>query len=183
MKKLYPTLQALLEHRLVREEDPATLVLMNSLHHVRQQGYFTKPEFLAMCKWKDSRELRRQDLHSHSERIIVDVSTQTFATSNETTRMLLLDSLKGVGIPVASAILTLTDPTNYGVIDIRVWQLLHLYEEVKYSPDGTGLGIRHWLDYLPLLRTYANRFRVSARMIELSLFEHHKIIQEGNLYG
>jgi len=32
---------------------------------------------------------------------------------------------KGVSVPMASALLTLLDPKRYGVIDIRIWQLLH----------------------------------------------------------
>ena len=88
--------------------------------------------------------------------------------------MELLTSLSGVGIPVASAILTLTDPNDYGVIDTRVWQLLYFYDMVSTKPTGQGFSIKDWLDYLSMLRRFAQEFNVGARHIERTLFEYHK---------
>jgi endonuclease III len=110
------------------------------------------------------------------------VSTQVFATDCECKRIVLLDKLKGVGTATASAILTLTDPQAYGVIDTRVWRVLHLYGEVTYNPEGTYLSTEHWMDYLPKLRQWGQEFGVSVRSIERSLFEYHKTIQQGALY-
>ena len=36
----------------------------------------------------------------------------------------VLTALSGVSAPMASAILTLTNPRRYGVIDIRAWKVL-----------------------------------------------------------
>ena len=94
----------------------------------------------------------------------------------------MLTSLHGVSIPTASAILTLIDPQNYGVIDIRVWQVLYLYGSVKDRPDGTNFDFNNWYNYLMKLRYYAKKFKVSARKIEKTIFIHHKEIQIGNLY-
>lgn len=182
MKKLHPNLHALLENCLLREEEPATQVLINKLRHVNQGGYFTKAELLEMCKWKDPRELRRKDLQSNAEKEVIETSRQVFASKDEYRRMIFLDSLKGVGVPVASAVLTLTDPANYGVIDIRVWQVLYLYGQVTYTPEGQGLELRHWMDYLTTMREHSGQFQLPVRTLERSLFEHHKTIQEGTLY-
>ena len=94
----------------------------------------------------------------------------------------MLTTLKGVSIPTASAILTLIDPKNYGVIDIRVWQVLYLYDSVKVKPTGTNFDFNNWYNYLMKLRFYAKKFKVSARDIEKTIFFHHKKIQDGNLY-
>ena len=182
MKKHYANIQELLRNNLLRDEEPETKALIEKLRHVKTKGYFTKPEFLEMCKWKDVRQLRRSDWEANTESEVVDISTQAFATNDEYKRIILLDRLKGVGIPIASAILTLTDPQAYGVIDKRVWQLLHLYGEVNYDPEGEDLSIGHWTDYLPKLRHWASEFEVGVRSIECSLFEYHKTIQEGPLY-
>ncbi len=182
MKRHYANIQELLRNHLLRDEDQEAEKLIEDLRHVKTKGYFTKPELLVMCKWKDKRERRRTDWRANTEPEVVDISTQAFATNDEYKRITLLDGLKGVGIPIASAILTSTDPQAYGVIDIRVWQLLHLYGEVNYDPEGTYLSIRHWKDYLPKLRQWASEFEVGARNIERSLFEYHKTIQEGPLY-
>ncbi len=104
------------------------------------------------------------------------------ATKFEKRKIDLLIKLKGVQIPTASAILTLIDPNNYGVIDIRVWQVLYLYGSVKTNPDGVGFNFSNWYNYLVKLRYYAKKFKVKARNIERTLFLYHKKIQEGNLY-
>jgi hypothetical protein len=49
---------------------------------------------------------------------------------------------KGVSVPMASALLTLLDPKRYGVIDIRVWQLLH---RMGTSEEGYRTPIRLFL--------------------------------------
>lgn len=182
MEKRYASIQELLRNELLRTEERKTQSLIEKLRPVKQRGYFTKSELLEMCKWKDEREFRRSDLESNLELEVIRISRQVFATNDESRRIIYLDTLKGVGIPVASAILTLTDPQTYGVIDIRVWQVLHLYGEVDYNSEGKNLTVIHWLDYLPKLRQWAGHYKVSVRQVERSLFEHHKKIQVGNLY-
>jgi len=95
---------------------------------------------------------------------------------------MLLTSRKGVSIAVASSLLTIINPQNYGIIDIRVWQLLYLYGEVKTKPKGQGFNLENYKEYLSILRKYAKQFNMDVRDIERILFFHHKRIQEGNLY-
>lgn len=83
---------------------------------------------------------------------------------------------------MASAILTLIDPKRYGVIDIRVWQLLFTIHSVSGNPQGRGFNFNHWYHYLCKLRYYAKTLRVSARIVERTLFEYHKKVQKGRLY-
>jgi len=182
MEKHYANIRELLHNNLLRDEKPKTRALIKKLRHIKSRGHFIKPEFLEMCKWKDSRQRNRSCWEANTESEIVNVSTRVFATNDEHERIILLDRLKGVGIPIASAILTLTDPQAYGVIDIRVWQVLYLYGEVSYSPEGKKLSVGHWMDYLPKIRQWASEFEVCVRNIERSLFEYHKTIQEGTLY-
>lgn len=78
-----------------------------------------------------------------------------------------------MGIPVASAILTILEPERYGVIDIRAWQVLHHYGAVTTNPDGRGFSIDEWLTYIGVLRDWAKRFAVSARRVEHSLYLYH----------
>ncbi len=94
----------------------------------------------------------------------------------------MLKRLRGIAIPTASAILTLVDPQNYGVIDIRVWKTLYLYGSVKIKRMGKNFDFNNWYNYLMKLRYYAKKFKVSARDIERTIFLHHRKIQVGNLY-
>jgi hypothetical protein len=84
---------------------------------------------------------------------------------------------------MASAILTLTDPRRYGVIDIRVWQLLYELRSVSTKPGGVGFTFRHWHEFLMTLRPHAKRLGVSVRAVEYSLFCYHQRGQRGVLYG
>jgi hypothetical protein len=174
MERSYNNIRELLQKRLLLDEEPKAKALIDKLHDVKCRGYFSKNEFLEICKWKDPRELRRSYWQANTESEVIAVSTQVFATSDEHERIVRLDSLRGVAVPIASAILTVTDPQAYGVIDKRVWQLLYLYGEVDHSPEGIGLSVRHWEDYLPKLRQWASELGVGVRTVERSLFEYHK---------
>ena len=182
MEKRYSNIQSLLLACLVHDEYPDTAPLIASLSHVRATTYFTRSEFLIMCKWKEPRERRRQNWASNTEDEVQTLSAQAFGAPDEARRILHLCRLRGVGIPVASAFLALIDPERYGVIDIRVWQLLALYNEVDYDPDGRTLQVLHWLDYLDKIRLWAGEQKVSVRTIERTLFQHHRDIQTERLY-
>lgn len=179
-KQEYPTIEELIKNNLKTEEDSGTQKLTNELKPVKERGYFTKDEFLKIGMWKSPRQ--KQRYLQNSEKDIVSISKKVFATKFEKRRIELLTKLKGVLIPTASAILTLIDPQNYGVIDIRVWQVLYLYDSVKDKPSGINFDFNNWYNYLVKLRYYAKKFKVSVRDIERTIFYYHKKIQEGNLY-
>jgi hypothetical protein len=96
--------------------------------------------------------------------------------------MELLTGLRGVGVPMASAILTLLDPRRYGVLDIRAWQLLFAIRSVGANRRGQGFTIVQWEQYLDALRYHARRLRTTARAIEYTLFLCHRKFQHGLLY-
>jgi len=180
MKKEYSTIEELIKKNLSTEEDAETLNLISKLKDVNKKDYFTKEEFIKMGLWKSPRP--KQRYLNNSEKEIIETSKKVLSTKFEKRKVNLLTKLKGVSVPTASAILTLIDPKNYGVIDIRVWQILYLYNSVKVKPKGTNINFNNWYNYLMKLRYYAKKFKVSARNIERTLFLYHKKIQEGNLY-
>jgi hypothetical protein len=165
---------------LVAEEEPSTAALIASLRSVRKAGEFGRSEFLAMCRWKSPRSAPRCE--ANSARAVRLVSRIALATRDERQRLEALCRLQGVGIPTASAILTLVDPRRYGVLDIRVWKLLYAIGAVERNPGGAGFRTEHWLQYLEHLRREARRRRVSVRRVEYSLFLHHQSRQRGLLY-
>ena len=104
------------------------------------------------------------------------------ASKGERMRLQALIALQGVSVPTASAILTLLDPKRYGVIDIRVWQLLHRLGAVDGNPGGTNFTFEQWERFLAVVRRFAAFFRVPARDIERTLFLVHREYQDGLLY-
>lgn len=179
MKNENSSIEIILRQRLRKTPDPAQ-GLINKLSHIKQQAYFNKSEFIQMCSWKSPRPRRLYE--SNSNAVIRRVSIKVFAAGCEKEKVELLTNLKGVRIPTASAILTLTDPQNYGVIDIRVWQVLYSYGVVINRPSGVGFSFENWIKYLERLRFWAKNFNVTVREVERVMFEHHKENQEGTLY-
>jgi len=110
-------------------------------------------------------------------------SAMALASRDERARLEALTALDGVAASTASAILTLTNPSRYGVIDIRVWQLLHDLGSVRTKPSGVGFTFNDWRDYLAVLRLHAKQLGVSVRAVEYSLFLYHQRVQVGRLYG
>ena len=80
---------------------------------------------------------------------------------------------------MASAMLMLLNPRRYGVIDIRVWQLLHALGAVTKKPRGTGFNFKNWYQFLRMIRYFAKRHGVNARDIERTLFLAHQRYQKG----
>ncbi|HMI31332.1 MAG TPA: hypothetical protein VK527_06300 [Candidatus Limnocylindrales bacterium] len=103
-------------------------------------------------------------------------------SKSERMRLVALTNLEGVSVPTASAILTLLNPKRYGVIDIRVWQLLHRVGVVDGNPGGTNFTFEQWERFLAVVRRFAGHFRVQARDIERTLFLIHREYQDGLLY-
>jgi hypothetical protein len=177
----HATLEALLRRELVREEHPGTAALMRDLAAVRRRGTFTRAEFVRMCRWKSPRALHLFAANPAAR--VRAVSRAVLASRSERRRMELLTSLRGVGVPIASAILTLIDPRRYGVLDIRAWQLLFALRSVAANRRGQGFTIAQWEAYLTALRHHAHRLNVSARTVEHTLFQSHKRLQRGLLYA
>ena len=180
MRKEFNNLTELIKNNLDTPETKECLELINKLKDVKQKGFFTKEQFLDVVRWKSPRP--EKHYLSNSEESVVETSRKMLSTDSEDLKMSILDSLNGVSIAVAFSLLTIVDPKNYGIIDIRVWQLLHKYDEVKTKPGGQGFNLDDWKLYLSILKKYASQFNVTVRDIERILFEHHKEVQEGLLY-
>jgi hypothetical protein len=180
LKKEYKSIKELIERNLDTKEDDKTQTLIDELRGVAERGCFTKGEFLKMGMWKSPRPKNWYLANSEDE--VVQISKEVFSTEFEKRRIDLLTRLQGVSIPTASAILTLTNPKDYGVIDIRVWEVLYLYGSVLVNPTGTNFSFKNWYKYLMKIRYFAKIFDVKTRDIERTIFLYHFKIQEGRLY-
>jgi hypothetical protein len=179
-KPKYRTLKELLAHELVLQEDAKTSDLMRRLRHVKRDKILTKAELAAICKWKSPRAILLIEANDLAK--VETITRKAFSSRSEKKRIEYLTQLKGVSLPMASAILTLVDPRRYGVIDIRVWQLLFAISAVKIKPKGLGFTFKNWYHFLCKLRYHAKELGVSVRTVERTLFQYHKKIQDGVLY-
>ena len=162
-------------------EDTKTDALIGLLKDVKARGYLNDDEFVLIGMWKSPRQ--KHNYIKNSSGTIKDVTKESFKTIDEREKVIILTRLKGVSVPTASAILTLTDPENYGVIDIRVWQALYKYGLVKNRSSGVGLSPDDWTEYLDIIRSLAKKYGTSSRAVEQVIFLHHKNnLQTGTLY-
>jgi len=176
----YSRLEPLIREHLSIEEEESAAELIRRLRVVRKRGYVTPAELEAVCYWKSPRAI--QYIRSNSPAHVRATTRSALATRSERRRLEALRQLKGVSVPMASALLMLLNPKRYGVIDIRVWQLLHEVGTVTKNADGVGFSFKNWYQFLVILRYFAKKLGVSARDVERTLFIVHKEYQAGRLY-
>ena len=177
----YTNLEPLLRGCLSKSEDEKTLALMQKLRPARRRRYLTPGELEAVCRWKSARAIRH--IKANSPWRVRSATHRALATRSERQKLKFLRTLQGVSVPMASAILMLLDPRRYGVIDIRVWQLLYKLGVVAQKPSGMGFNFNNWYRFLMIVRYLARKLRVNARDIERTLFFVHREYQKGRLYA
>lgn len=154
--------------------------MFKSLRLAKARGWLLKSELIAICKWKSARAIRH--IESNSPQKIKKHTQAAFSSKSEMIKIEQLTELKGVSIPMASAILTLTNPMRYDIIDIRVWELLYSIGTMKTNPNGINFNFKEWYRLIVILRYHANKLDVSVRDIERTIFKVHKQYQSGRLY-
>jgi hypothetical protein len=174
------SLELLVREHLSVEEDEGTLLLSKRLRAAKRRGYLTKGELEAVCRWKSARAIQYVRANTHHR--VRAATAAAMATRSERRRLESLRQLEGVSVPMASALLMLLYPRRYGVIDIRVWQLLYAVRAVSGNRKGTGFSLENWLQFLAIIRGLSSRLGVSARTVELTLFDVHKANQRHRLY-
>lgn len=181
IKKLsFTNLESLIKNYLSNKEHVPTAELIKKLRPAKQRGWLNKDEMIDICYWKSPRAIWH--IKSNSKSAIKKQTQLAFLSRSEETKIVELTKLKGVSIPMASAVLMLTNPKRYGVIDIRVWEVLFAMGTIKTNPQGVNFKFNEWYRYLVIIRYYSNKFKVSSRDIERILFTVHQENQVGNLY-
>ena len=122
----------------------------------RKKGYLTKDEFMQIC---------------NDATLVKKITQEAFAESDEKKKIEKLTELKGVRIPVASAILSVTDSDNYPIIDERCMQAL----KTLYKIEWKVITSNSWLNYLDFIRKLAREHNKTAREIEKGLFAFNRM--------
>jgi thermostable 8-oxoguanine DNA glycosylase len=134
-----------------------------------KRGWLTKEEFLTICLWKSRRPKKLYDQNSNSD--IINKTKLCLKENDELIKIKILTELKGVRIPTASALLSVTNPTDYPIIDERCIQSLNHLEQIKW----TNITEQNWLEYLRIIRNLAKTHNKTAREVEKGLFAYNRI--------
>jgi hypothetical protein len=126
-------------------------------------------ELYDAAHWKSPRASKRVRTQN-PDRVVRLITKFALKMSDERFKIRLLSTLDGIGVPRASAILAMSDPKKYGVIDTNAWYALTGKYRSSFDDDD-------WMWYLCQIRRLARKFRKTAREIELALWEYGKSLK------
>ena len=168
----------------------------------REPNHIKKEELLSIGKWKTSRQ--EQNLNENTEQLIKEVSQEVMRTIDDKKKMLILvkgidnnkkKKLKGIGVAVASAILTVLYPERFCVIDYRAKRALCILKkcgEIKpyetlsfksykdflmtYEIINNSSDIDLYFKYLEIIREICGVISpdITPRMLEVALWKYDK---------
>lgn len=143
----------------------AEVTLFNELGPlIAARGYYTREEFMQVELWKSKRA--KPYLARNSDADIEDI-TRLALTAPERLRHRVLDLLSGVGIPMASALLTVAYPYRFTVIDYRAIETLSAYRDL----EG---GWPSYSRYRALCGDIASRSNTDLRTLDRALWQWSK---------
>ena len=105
-------------------------------------------------------------LTKYSDQQIREITRKTFKQKTDQKRIETLRTIKGVGVALASTILTMYDPQQYCVYDIHVMREVY-GQEPKYMFTSN----KHYLQLLKDLRKNAQKHNLPVRTIEKAYFK------------
>ena len=149
--------------------------LFNELKKVREPLYLKATEFDRILRWKLKGQYGRQQewrLHNNEDTLkkITSLAFNIQHINKEyelELRFGILSSLRGVGIPVASAFLALCYPEQYAVIDHRGWRQV-------FGVEKTSFTISNYKLYLENIKLFADMLGWTPQEVDLAIWEYDK---------
>jgi thermostable 8-oxoguanine DNA glycosylase len=156
----------------------STKQLKDKLAQLRQQRqplYLTKTEFEEILKWKLDKQIGRQRemRAANTDEVIRAVTGLALTITLDDKeyelelRVKILCALRGVAIPIASAVLALVFPEEYAVIDYRGWR--QVFEETKGDHS-----LSDYKKYLDTIRPLAKELGWSVQEVDHVIWEYDR---------
>jgi hypothetical protein len=131
----------------------------------RDRGWYRRPEFLEICRWKTVRSASKVARNTASS--IKRATAQALSSQDEAARMTALLELDGVGVPTASTLLYFAFPADYPILDVRALDSLGVRAR-------SGYPVSFWLEYLAACRELGDRHGVDLRTLDKALWQYSK---------
>ena len=139
--------------------------LINKKSTIQKRGYLTKENLEEICKWKSPRSAG--NMQSNSEEYINEITSLSFKSQDERTRIEVLTVLDGVGWPTASVILHLFHKQKYPLLDFRA--LWSINTEVPNT-----YNFIFWWEYVQYTRLLSKKYDIDMRSIDRALWQFSK---------
>ena len=118
-----------------------------------------------MCEWKSARS--RPLVRANAPRAVTAATRTAFGARGEDERLAALLALRGVGVPIASALLHFAMPGRYPILDVRALESLGHTGTASYT-------VRFWVAYVEACRALATRHAISLRELDKALWQHSR---------
>lgn len=169
----------LIPYRTSSEDYKKTKELKCKFAKLRQERvplYLTLDEFDDILQWKLGNQYGRQRERRqvNSGGVIRTVTMAALSLSHHVDdyetelRVGILCALRGVGVPVASAILASVFPEKYAVIDFRGWRQV-------FGEGRTTFSVSDYKRYLGEIRRLALELGWSVQEVDLAIWEYNRI--------
>jgi thermostable 8-oxoguanine DNA glycosylase len=127
-------------------------------------------DFFAIVTWKANRAKTRVkkgllDAGKSVRQLMKEVSQ----ADSPVDKVEILCNVKGIGIPIASAILSVCYPTRFTVLDYRAWKTLE-QASVEGIPEHPPRDAQSYLQYCEACRRFADRMGLSLRRLDHALW-------------
>jgi hypothetical protein len=127
-----------------------------------KNGYVNRKQLYKIARWKSPRVSKIVKCNPDS--IVESISAFALKIPDEKYKIRLLCALDGIDVPRASAILAMSNPQKYGVIDINAWFALTGKEKHPNAKD--------WIWYLEELGKLAKKHGKTPRQIDMALMKY-----------
>jgi hypothetical protein len=147
--------------------------MLRQLREQRNPLYLKEAEFDEILKWKLGTQYgRRQDQRKlNTDDVIRAVTTAALNITHVDRdyelelRVNLLWSLRGVGVPVASAVLAVAFPETYAIIDYRVWRQV-------FGEDGSGFNTNDYKRYMREIWRLADELGWLPQEVDFAIWKY-----------
>ncbi len=155
---------------------PQELQNLGDKYH--EKGYLSKEELYELAHLNSTRSSYHVRKNPVSR--VKSVTEAAYQLQDDFCRLALYVSLKGIGTPTASAILTALDEERHCVIDTRVWATLWRLdyfgeEKERFKPED-------YLQIVKIVREMADDSQYNPAEIGYALFAYDVVHREGNLH-
>jgi len=145
---------------------------LTALRRSRSPFHLTAAEFEEILEWKLTHQIERQREYrrQNNDAVICSVTALALTITHSDPdyqlelRVSILCALRGVGVPVASAVLALCFPDEYAVIDFRNWRQL-------FETERNSFDISAYKRYMREVRRLSGELGRSVQEVDHAIWE------------
>jgi endonuclease III len=155
---------------------------------IQSRGYqLTVEELLRISRWKLQSSRNDTNIKKNTSETVTQQTQAALEASTNTEAIEALTELSGVGVPVASTILTVAKPSQYAIIDYRAFRGLvgaksDIIDSTEYSEYAEFIehfrryqkSPESYEYYMNHVREIADTAGLSARQVDMALWAYDK---------